>query len=182
MFSLLDVYMLLKRNSPPYPNPSFSSFFVGFSVVVPTLFFWFYLFFAPIFFLAKGLNLYRFSFSYPIELSLMIIGIALMSIGLVIACLGRIARGAYLAKNEKKLIISLGHAIVRHPEYFMYIISFFALPLITLSPYTLILLIGIPGYIALTKIEEKALLAAFGDEYKKYMKRVGRFFPKFSKK
>ena len=84
-----------------------------------------------------------------------------------------------MARDERKLATSLGHAVVRHPEYFMYVICFVSLFLVTLSPYLLPLLLGIPGYISISIKEEKTLLQHFENEYEEYMKKVGRFFPKF---
>lgn len=110
------------------------------------------------------------------------IGLVLLSVGLLIECLGRIGRGAYLARNESKLATNWGHSIVRHPSYFMYITGFIGLPLASLSPYLLILLIGIPGYILTTIHEEKVLKEAFGEKFTKYKKKVGMLFPKIKYK
>ena len=101
-----------------------------------------------------------------------------MSIGLIVGCLGRIGRGAYLAKEDAKLATNWGHAIVRHPSYFLYITGFIGLPFAAFSPYLFILLFGIPGYIATARNEEKVLIEKFGAEYEKYMKKVGRFHVK----
>ena len=176
----LDLYMLTKKKSSSsrLDSPDVS-YFEGLSIIPSTVLFWFYLFIAPILYFSKSIHLYSFSVSYNIQLSLNIIGIVLMSISLVIACLGRVARGLYMARDEIRLATSLGHAVVRHPEYFMYIICFSSLFLVSFSPYLLILLLGIPGYISISIKEEESLLQHFGDEYKQYMKRVGRFFPKF---
>jgi protein-S-isoprenylcysteine O-methyltransferase Ste14 len=52
---------------------------------------------------------------------------------------------------------------------------------ITLWPniVTLIPLAAIPGYIKVTVQEEKLLEQRFGDEYREYQRRTGRFIPKF---
>jgi protein-S-isoprenylcysteine O-methyltransferase Ste14 len=44
---------------------------------------------------------------------------------------------------------------------------------------TLIPLAAIPGYIKVTVQEEKLLEQRFGDEYREYQRRTGRFIPKF---
>ncbi|MHA2255313.1 MAG: methyltransferase family protein, partial [Candidatus Heimdallarchaeaceae archaeon] len=74
-----------------------------------------------------------------------------------------------------------GYDLVRHPEYTMYIVCFIGLPLVTLSPYLLVLLLGIPGYVITTRNEEEVLLEEFGEEYKEYMIKVGRFVPRKKK-
>jgi protein-S-isoprenylcysteine O-methyltransferase Ste14 len=63
----------------------------------------------------------------------------------------------------------------------MYIVCFIGLPLVTLSPYLLVLLLGIPGYVITTRNEEEVLLEEFGEEYKEYMIKVGRFVPRKKK-
>jgi protein-S-isoprenylcysteine O-methyltransferase Ste14 len=42
----------------------------------------------------------------------------------------------------------------------------------------LIPLIAIPGYVLITRSEEKMLVAKFGEKYVQYQKHVGRFLPK----
>ncbi|MFW9853203.1 MAG: methyltransferase family protein, partial [Candidatus Thorarchaeota archaeon] len=178
----LDIYMLIKKGKASYPSTSFSSFLEGASVFFSTVFFWMYVIIAPILYLTKGILFLTIYFPTVVQFILVIIGIFLMTIGIIIASLGRIGRGAYLTKDKPKLATGWGHAIVRHPEYFMYILSFFGLPLVSLSPYLLVLLLGIPGYIIAAKIEEQTLIEEFGEEYKNYMKNVGRFFLKIKKK
>ncbi|NPD87474.1 MAG: hypothetical protein HGN29_02040 [Asgard group archaeon] len=58
----------------------------------------------------------------------------------------------------------------------MSIVCFIGLPLVTHSPYLLVLLLGIPGYVITTKNEEEILLEEFGDEYREYMKKEGKIF------
>jgi protein-S-isoprenylcysteine O-methyltransferase Ste14 len=177
-----DIYMLLKKGKASYPSTSFNSFLEGASVFFSTVFFWLYIIIAPILYLTRDILFLAVQFPTIVQITLVIFGMILMTIGIIIASLGRIGRGAYLTKDEPKLATKWGHAIVRHPEYFMYIVSFVGLPFIALSPYLLILLLGIPGYIIAAKIEERVLIEEFGDEYKNYMKRVGRFFLKIRKK
>lgn len=177
----LDIYMLIRKGKASYPSTSFSSFLEGASVFIPTVIFWMYIIIAPILYLTKGILFLTVYLPSNVQLVLIIFGIILMTIGVVIASLGRIGRGAYLTKDTPKLATNWGHAIVRHPEYFMYIVGFVGLPLVALSPYLLFLLLGIPGYIISAKIEEEALIEEFGNEYKNYIKKVGRFFLKIRK-
>lgn len=178
----LDIYMLIKKGKVSYPSTSFGSFLEGASVFLSTVFFWLYIIIAPILYFTKGILFLTVYFLPVVQFILVIVGMFLMTIGSIIASLGRIGRGAYLAKDKPKLATKWGHAIVRHPEYFMYIVGFVGLPLVALSPYLLILVLGIPGYIIAAKIEERVLIDEFGEEYENYMKRVGRFFPKIKKR
>ena len=88
----------------------------------------------------------------------------------------------YLTRERAKLSTNWGHAIVRHPSYFLYITGFIGIPFTALSPYLFILYLGIPGYIISARNEEESLLEVFGDEYRVYQQRVGMFFMRFKKK
>jgi len=174
-----DIYMLIKKNKASYPTPNFQSTLEALLVVLPTFLFWFYLLFSPIIVLSSGRNIFVIEqVSDTVKFPFILFGIIIMSIGLIIGCLGRIGRGAYLARKEAKLSTNWGHAIVRHPSYFLYITGFIGLSFAAFSPYLFVLLLGIPGYILTSKHEEEGLIGKFGEEYKTYMKKVGRFFLK----
>ncbi|MFQ5583375.1 MAG: methyltransferase family protein, partial [Calditrichia bacterium] len=69
---------------------------------------------------------------------------------------------------------------IRHPSYSGSLISFLGLG-ITFASWASILIIFIPIYIAFLhriNIEERALLAEFGDEYRNYMNHTARLIPK----
>ena len=69
--------------------------------------------------------------------------------------------------------------IVRHPYYVSYVLILVGLSL-TLSipwPLLLALCVGI-GMGPTAKAEEEQLAARFGEAYKRYEQKVGRFFPK----
>ena len=103
-------------------------------------------------------------------------------LGSIVGCLGRISRGVYLSKDEPELATKWGHAIVRHPSYFLYITGFVGLPLVTFSPYLLILLFGIPGYLITIKYEEEGLLEFFDEKFIEYRENVGKIIPKIRKR
>jgi protein-S-isoprenylcysteine O-methyltransferase Ste14 len=178
-----DIYMLLRRDKASYPIQRFESTLEGLSVVLASFLFWFYLVFSPTVVLSSGNNIFVLeNVSDEIRMPFIISGVVIMSLGLIVGCLGRIGRGAYLAKQEAKLSTNWGHAIVRHPSYFLYITGFIGLPFAAFSPYLFVLLLGIPGYIVIAKNEEEALIKEFGTEYEDYMKKVGRFFIKIRRK
>jgi protein-S-isoprenylcysteine O-methyltransferase Ste14 len=173
--------MLIKKGKAKYPRPSFNSVLESISVFFSTLFFWGYLILSPILSRTEEMLFLTDYLTFELQLALVSIGMLLMTYGIIIASLGRIGRGVYLSKNEPHLATNWGHAIVRHPEYTMYIVCFIGLPFVSLSPYLLIFLLGIPGYIITTRKEEEELIEEFGDEYKLYMQKVGRFFPRRKK-
>ncbi len=177
-----DIIMLIRKGSASYPTPNFKSTLESLSVVVATFIFWFYMIFSPIVVLSSGKNIFVLeNIPEEVAIPLVIIGIIIMSVGLIIGCLGRIGRGIYLARDEAKLSTDWGHAIIRHPSYFLYISGFIGIPLVALSPYLFILILGIPGYLLSTKFEEDALIEVFGDEYRAYQQKVGKLFVKIRK-
>jgi protein-S-isoprenylcysteine O-methyltransferase Ste14 len=181
----LDIMMLIKRGGAKYPSPPFKNFIQGITFVLPSLFFWFYVAIIPFFCLFYGIDLFSLGLLEVIpsvfSSTFQVIGISILSIGLIIDCLGRIGRGTYLKNQKPVLSTTWGHAVVRHPSYFHYITGFIGLPLITFNPFLLFLLIGIYGYLCVIDIEEEALIQHFGEEYIKYMNIVGKLFTKLRK-
>ncbi|MHA1399760.1 MAG: hypothetical protein ACTSQE_05410 [Candidatus Heimdallarchaeaceae archaeon] len=131
----LDAIMLLKRGKASYSNPSFPSPIEAILIIIPTGSFWLYLIIAPCISLVLHKDIYTWSLiPEKIILPFRLVGAVLMGIGLIVGCLGRIGRWTYISYDKAKLSTNWGHAIVRHPAYFMYILSFIGLPLITMSP------------------------------------------------
>lgn len=177
-----DILMLVKKGKASYPDPSFRNFLEGLSVFIPTVIFWFYLFIAPILYFTSNILFLSVNLNPLMEIIFLVFGIAMMSLGLIIGILGRIGRNIYLSNDKPVLVQNWGHALVRHPQYLMYILCFTGLPFVTFSPYLLILLLGIPGYIFTSRIEDEALIECFGEAYIAYKKKVGGLFPKLFKK
>lgn len=81
-------------------------------------------------------------------------------------------------KREKKKVLLTGGAygIVRHPFYTAGILLLIAQMEMTMLDMIAVLLVT--GYfLAGAFIEERRLLSVFGDEYRKYQKRVSMFIP-----
>ena len=74
------------------------------------------------------------------------------------------------------LVESGTYGIVRHPQYLGMILMMCASILV--SQHWLFALIGVPlivsGFTKFIKDEEEHLIAKFGDDYKRYMKKVPR--------
>lgn len=83
-------------------------------------------------------------------------------------------------RKEHKLSTNGIYRWVRHPLYSIgstFIVSFGLI-----ADIWLIILFGVLAFIAMairTPKEEANLIEKFGDEYREYMKRTGRFLPKF---
>jgi protein-S-isoprenylcysteine O-methyltransferase Ste14 len=80
-----------------------------------------------------------------------------------------------------KLIMKGPYSRIRHPSYLSYALSFIGLVLMMPSVLTVILLVGIPGYYTLAVQEEQLLISHFGNDYRNYMMKTGRFMPKLRK-
>jgi protein-S-isoprenylcysteine O-methyltransferase Ste14 len=180
-----DVSMIIKRGGAKYPSPPFKNIIQGVCFVVPSILFWGYITITPLVSIFLQADLYSLpilSFIPPIiKFISQLIGLIIASIGLFIDALGRIGRGTYLKNPEPVLATTWGHAIVRHPSYFHSITGFISLPLITFNPILLILIVGIYGYVSVIITEEDALIDYFGEDYIKYINKVGKIFPKIRK-
>lgn len=114
----------------------------------------------------------------------MYIGVALNIIGgLLIVSGWRVVHREYWSKEkgEGKLVTDGIYAYIRHPQYAGFIILTFGLlvhwatiPLLIMWPLLVI------QYVKLAKQEETEMIEQFGDDYKEYMEKVPRFFPKLN--
>ena len=90
---------------------------------------------------------------------------------------------AELAIQEDHKIVTVGpYSKTRHPMYTTLNLFSISIALITSNILTLFfaILVVIP-FPWVARDEERMLLDKFGDEYRKYMERTGRFFPRLSK-
>jgi protein-S-isoprenylcysteine O-methyltransferase Ste14 len=85
-------------------------------------------------------------------------------------------------RREHKLVTSGPYRWVRHPLYTFGSSMFIAFGM--MADNWFIALLGILAFLAMasrTPKEEANLIEKFGDEYREYMKRTGRYLPKFSR-
>ncbi len=69
---------------------------------------------------------------------------------------------------------------VRHPMYSFSFLLFFGFSLLSANWFIgLTVIVGLAILVARTSIEESKLIEEFDDEYREYMKRTGRFFPRW---
>jgi len=93
-----------------------------------------------------------------------------------------------LAGNVTKTVVTkAGHSLVtsgpyrwiRHPLYTFGVLFFVALSLISATWYFAgVMALASPALILRTRKEEAMLVERFGDEYRAYMQRTGRFLPR----
>jgi protein-S-isoprenylcysteine O-methyltransferase Ste14 len=118
--------------------------------------------------------------SDAINTLIQILGLVIVLLGTFVACWGRISRGrrAFSWGIPKKLEKEGMYAYIRHPLYASYCYYFLGFVIILQNVLILPLLLGIYGYYDLSKYEEAILVEHFGEEYREYQNRVGRFFPR----
>ncbi|MGW8251833.1 MAG: methyltransferase family protein, partial [Anaerolineales bacterium] len=72
---------------------------------------------------------------------------------------------------------------VRHPLYTVGFMMFIGLSLLAANWFiALMLVLGFVPLAMRTPIEEAHLVERFGDEYRRYMRRTGRYLPRFGGK
>ena len=85
-------------------------------------------------------------------------------------------------RKQHQLVTSGPYRWVRHPLYTVGSSMFIALGM--MADNWFIIALGVLAFIAMasrTPKEEANLIEKFGDEYREYMKRTGRYFPKLSR-
>ncbi len=97
--------------------------------------------------------------------------------------LGKNLTDTVVTRKEHSLVTSGPYRWVRHPFYSS--VTQFILANSLAAANWFLFLTGILFFILIairTRIEERILLERFGDEYRTYMDRTGRFLPRFSSK
>jgi len=81
--------------------------------------------------------------------------------------------------GKNNIVIASGpYAWIRHPLYLALVLLLIGLSLLSrFSFFFLLTLLSIPSFNNTASKEEAIMIKQFGDEYKSYMKRTGRFFP-----
>jgi protein-S-isoprenylcysteine O-methyltransferase Ste14 len=110
-----------------------------------------------------------------------LVGILLLAFGIILHGWSRYVRkemASSWAMSTGHDLVQIGpYSRVRHPSYTAYFISFGGLIMMLPSIVTLLLLLGYPGYYLVSLAEEKHLIQHFGEQYRSYMSRTGRFLP-----
>jgi protein-S-isoprenylcysteine O-methyltransferase Ste14 len=93
-----------------------------------------------------------------------------------------LARGRYSVSwsmpVDQKLVTWGPYRYVRHPSYTGYFLMFIGLFLVWFNLLAAIPLVGIPGYVMISRREEEMLVLRFGNDYSEYQRKTGRFLPK----
>ena len=93
--------------------------------------------------------------------------------------LGKNYSGHVSVNTEQTLVQTGPYRWIRHPAYSGYLLMALGITIgySSLAGIVVFLFVLLPGMFYRIQIEEK-LLEAFGDEYKSYQQRTGRFFPR----
>lgn len=124
--------------------------------------------------LTGGINLSQSPVTY--------LGSALFLVGSILHAWSVHVRGknavSWSMPEDHRLITDPPYSYVRHPSYLAYFLMIIGVTLTWRTWFTLLPWVAIPGYIAASRKEEEYLIERFGDEYRRYMKRVGAFIPR----
>ncbi|MFW9844796.1 MAG: isoprenylcysteine carboxylmethyltransferase family protein [Candidatus Thorarchaeota archaeon] len=94
--------------------------------------------------------------------------------------LGRAYSYALETKSEQTLVTTGPFSRVRHPLYSAHNIFNLGMVVLTLNiPLIIFAIVGVPITYVRMQDEERMMMDQFGEEYKAYMMRTGRIFPKF---
>jgi protein-S-isoprenylcysteine O-methyltransferase Ste14 len=116
--------------------------------------------------------------------NLQFLGLGMILIGIAVRewavfSLGRFFTVMVSVTSDQTLVTQGPYRWLRHPAYSGSILSLvgFSLAIGTWAGGLVVFIFTLAGYWYRVKIEEQALLNAFGDEYREYMQRTWRFFP-----
>ena len=124
------------------------------------------------------------SVSLPAWLRWTGVGLIAIACGLLVwtfLCLGKNLTDTVVTRQKHTLVTHGPYRWVRHPFYDSAALLMVAVSLIAANWFLLVT--GVVGFFLLiirTRTEEKNLVARFGDSYRAYMERTGRFLPRIS--
>src|SRR6266511_4104357 len=122
--------------------------------------------------------LFFYSVFNPFLMTIRLLGSVLFAVGLAAFLICAVQ--VYASKALKSGPASRGlYAVIRHPQYVALALSALGLAIMWPRFLTLVLLaVMLFLYYLLAKDEERRMLARYGDSYREYMKRTGRFLPR----
>ncbi len=136
---------------------------------------------APLYVIAPSLFAWS-RMPLPIWIRWLGVGLALAAVPFVIwaqRSLGGNVTKTVVTKQEHTLVTHGPYRWVRHPLYLAGAVFFVSLSLIGATWYFVAaMILGAIPLMLRTRLEEAALMERFGEPYREYMKRTGRFFPR----
>ena len=96
--------------------------------------------------------------------------------------LGKNLTDTVVTRREHTLVTHGPYRWVRHPFYGVVLLWGLSLTLLTASgPLALLGVAGVTMLVLRTRVEEAKLTERFGDDYRDYARRTGRFFPRLGR-
>jgi protein-S-isoprenylcysteine O-methyltransferase Ste14 len=95
--------------------------------------------------------------------------------------LGRSFSATLRIRRDQNLVVTGPYRTVRHPMYTALLLLWGGLAILSANWFILLqVLAGVSGIIRVrAPLEEAMMLEVFGDSYREYMKRTGRFLPRW---
>jgi len=122
--------------------------------------------------------------SVPVPVALRWAGVGLGMVGSALFVwmlrnLGKNLTDTVVTRKEHSLVTTGPYRWVRHPFYASFAVAVVAISLVTAN-WFLFVVGGVHFllFMARTRTEEAKLIERFGDEYRRYRERTGRFFPR----
>lgn len=110
----------------------------------------------------------------------MVMAVCVPLIYWVFSSLGKNITSTVAIRKDHALVMHGPYRWVRHPLYTVGFLAFVGFSLLAANWFIFaMLLLGYPVLILRTFTEEANLVAKFGDEYRDYMRRTGRFLPRW---
>jgi protein-S-isoprenylcysteine O-methyltransferase Ste14 len=165
--------------SKPPKSPIFALAAIG------TMLFWLESFLYPIL-VFSGLSFVFHSIplqlGFPYDSWVQAFGVILTVTGYLLFSCSVIARKRYAVSwgmAEHHRLVTWGpYRYVRHPSYLAYFLMIFGLLFMLVNLLVAPCLLAIPSYFQVADEEEKMLIARFGEEYQRYQRKTGRFWPR----
>jgi len=96
-----------------------------------------------------------------------------------LSALGRDITPTVVVRREHTLVTTGPYRWVRHPLYTFGITAWFAVSVMAANAFmAALIVVGAVGLAARTPKEEARLIERFGDEYREYARRTGRYLPR----
>lgn len=112
------------------------------------------------------------------------VGVMATACGLLVwtfRCLGKNLTDTVVTRQEHTLVMQGPYRWVRHPFYDSAALLMVAISLIAANWFLFVTgVVGVLLLIIRTRIEERNLVARFGDGYRAYMEQTGRFLPRLT--
>ena len=118
----------------------------------------------------------------PSSVYLQFIGVVLTVTGYLLFIWSVRARGRFSVSwampEDQKLVTWGPYRFMRHPSYSGYFLMFIGFFLVWSSVFAVFPLFAIYGYYRVSVVEEEFLVKRFGDAYREYQGKTGRFVPR----